>query len=184
MHLHKHLLSLQVHDVNIEVHPSFQMHTCEVADNNNNNVCPTFDFVTVGLLSNFILTFLYFFENAPILTPFLMHIKTHIDINFHHPPLWINTYQKIMLISDHLMKSYDSLYILHQGWFGFWDSTLHCLSECFPLRKKLFYRTVTSNWFWSSNFLSQFEMTGSINIIWAHPTLLWKGAMGNIYILI
>ena len=63
--------SLQVHDVNIEVHPSFQMHVCEVADSNNNNLRPTFDFVTIGLLSNFLLKFLYFFENAPILTPLM-----------------------------------------------------------------------------------------------------------------
>ena len=75
MHLRKHLLSLilslQVHDVNIEVQPSFQMQTFEVADNSNNNVRTTFDFVTIGLLSNFLLTFLYFFENAPILTPLM-----------------------------------------------------------------------------------------------------------------
>src|SRR6218665_1903091 len=75
VHLHKHLISisfsLQVHDVYIEVHPSFQMHMCEVGDNNNNNLRPTFDFVIIGLISNFLLTFLYFFENAPTLTPLM-----------------------------------------------------------------------------------------------------------------
>jgi len=55
--VHKHLLG-QGHEVKIKVHPSLKMHICEVANNsNNNNIC-----------SILLLTFLDFFENAPILT--------------------------------------------------------------------------------------------------------------------
>src|SRR6218665_122484 len=40
VHLHKHLLSSQGHEVKIKVHPSLKMHMCNIANNNNNNnVC-------------------------------------------------------------------------------------------------------------------------------------------------
>jgi len=60
---------------------------------------------------------------------------------------------------------------------------LHILSECFPLRLKLLYMTLLSNWFSNLNFLRRFEMTGAN--IWAHPSFLWKCTifdMENTYI--
>ena len=89
---------------------------------------------------------------------------------------------------DHLIKSFASLYVSNRR---VWDSApcLIFLYECFSLGLKLFYRTLPSNWFLSSNFLHWLETTGA-KYLSTPRNFLWKctisaticGFMRNMYI--